>query len=169
MNASSSLAIAALLMLVLLVSTLSCASGTCHREDYRGVACRAATAREELSFGLSREAAIDAIGRTESQPPWKNDFGLGPEVIRNPFDSETVKSPIGEEYEVVRFYVEATGDSKCPFVQGELKLEPLIFVEGKLVGWRWSYLADVLDERISPEMTRWEFGAFCDGRRSGSQ
>jgi hypothetical protein len=156
---------AALALLVALASTLACASGGCHRDDYRGVGCRAAAAREDLAFGLSREAAIDAIGRSEVEPPWKNDLGLGPAVISNPFDSESMTSPLGEEYEVVRFYVEATGNPDCPFVQGELRLEPLIFIDDRLVGWRWSYLADVLGERISMKAKRWDFGAFCDGRR----
>jgi hypothetical protein len=163
---TTQMGMAALALLVALASTLACASGGCRRDDYKGVGCRAAAAREDLAFGLSRDAAIDAIGRSEVEPPWKNDLGLGPAVISNPFDSETMTSPIGEEYEIVRFYVEATGDPDCPFVQGELRLEPLIFVEDRLVGWRWSYLADVLGQRISMKARRWDFGAFCDGRRS---
>jgi hypothetical protein len=164
--ATTQMAMTVLALLVALASTLACAWRACHRDDYRGVGCRAEAAREGLTFGLSREAAIDAIGRSEIEPPWKNDFGLGPALISNPFDSETMTSPIGEEYEVVRFYVEATGNPDCPFVQGELRLEPLIFVDDKLVGWRWSYLADVLGQRISMKARRWDFGAFCDGRRS---
>ncbi|MEE8165454.1 MAG: hypothetical protein V3T64_07795, partial [Myxococcota bacterium] len=54
----------------------------------------------------------------------------------------------------------------CPFVQGELRLEPLIFVDDKLVGWKWSYLADVLGRRLSAKETGWGFGAFCDSRRA---
>jgi hypothetical protein len=42
-------------------------------------------------------------------------------------------------------------------------LEPLIFVDDRLVGWRWSYLADVLGQRISMKARRWDFGAFCGG------
>ena len=160
--------LAALTSLLALGSMLACASGGCNRSDYRGVGCRAEAARETLSFGLSREAAIEAIGRTEVDPPLKNPLGLGPATIRNPFDSDTLTSAIGEEYEIVRFYVEATGNPKCPFIQGALKFEPLIFVDGKLVGWSWSYLADVLGERISPKKTRWDFGAFCDGGRTGA-
>jgi hypothetical protein len=157
---------AALALIVALASTLGCASRSCHRDDYRGVGCRAEAAREKLTFGLSREAAIDVIGRSEVDPPWKNDFGLGPSVISNPFDSETMKSPIGEEYEVVRFFTEATGNPDCPFVQGELRLEPLIFIDDELVGWKWSYLSDVLGQRLSVKATRWNFGTFCGGRRT---
>jgi hypothetical protein len=164
--ATAQMGMAALALLVALASTLACASRACHRDDYRGVGCRAAAAREDLSFGLSREAAIDAIGRSEVEPPWKNDLGLGPAVISNPFDSESMTSPIGEEYEVVRFFVEASGTPDCPFVQGDLKLEPLIFVDDRLVGWQWSYLADVLGERVPMKSRRWNFGTFCGSRRS---
>jgi hypothetical protein len=158
---------AALTLLVALASTLACAPGGCHRGDgYRAVGCRAAAARKALAFGLSREEALDAIGRSEVVPPWKNDIGLGPTLISNPFDSDTYTSQLGEEYEVVRFFVGATGDSACPFMQGELRLEPLIFVDDKLVGWKWSYLADVLDRRLTAKETTWSFGAFCDNRRS---
>ena len=164
--ATAHMGMATLALLLALASTLACASGGCHRDDYRGVGCRAAAARETLTFGLSREAAIDVIGRSEVEPPWKNDLGLGPAMISNPFDSETMPSPLGEAYEVVRFYVEASGSPDCPFVQGELRLQPLIFIDDKLVGWRWSYLADVLGKRLSAKATRWNFGAFCDGRRA---
>ena len=157
-----------LILLLVLGSALACASGSCKRSDYRGASCRAKAARETLAFGLSREAALDAIGRSEVTPPWSNPLGLGPATIRNPFDSESVTSPIGEGYEVVRYYVEATGDPKCPFVQGALVFEPLIFIDDKLVGWSWAYLAEVLGERVPPEKTRWEFGAFCEGRRNGA-
>ena len=47
-------------------------------------------------------------------------------------------------------------------MQGRLSLEPLIFVDGKLVGWSWSYLADVVARRLRAEETGWSFGMFCD-------
>jgi hypothetical protein len=163
--ATAPMRMAALALLVALASTLACAPGGCHRGDgYRAVGCRAAAAREALAFGLSREAALDAIGRSEAVPPWRNALGLGPALISNPFDSETYTSQLGEEYEVVRFFVGASGSPGCPFVQGKLKLEPLIFVDDELVGWKWSYLADVLDRRLTAKETGWEFGAFCDGK-----
>jgi len=158
--------VALLGLLVALAGTLACAYGGCQRDDYRGAACRAAAARETLSFGLSRDAALEAMGSAEVEPPWKNDRGLGPATLHNPFDSETFTSSIGETYEVVRFFVAARGNPRCPFVRGELKLEPLIFVHDKLVGWKWSYLADVLDRPLTAKETGWEFGAFCDGQRA---
>jgi hypothetical protein len=166
---SRAVRMAALTLLVALAATLACVPGSCYQGGGpKAVGCRAALARETLTFGLSREAAIDAIGRSEAVPPWKNARGLGPSLISNPFDSQTYTSELGEEYEVVRFFVGASGNRKCPFVQGSLRLEPLIFVDDKLVGWKWSYLREVLDRRLSAKETSWEFGAFCNSQRIDS-
>ncbi|HXV35619.1 MAG TPA: hypothetical protein VEC18_00625 [Myxococcota bacterium] len=155
--------------LLALASPLACAHGGCGEGDgYRAVGCRAAAARERLSFGMSREAAIDAIGRAEVVPPWRNRLGLGPAIIQNPFDELSFTSPLGEEYAVVRYYIAASGKSRCPVVSGELRLEPLIFLDGKLVGWDWPYLADVLGRRITAKETHWTFGAFCDQPRGAA-
>ena len=157
---------ASIALALALTATFACAGRGCRSgDDYRGVACRAADGRAALRYGLSRDAAIDTLGRAQVEPPWANALGIGPPLIENPYDSRNVESPIGEEYEIVRFFVEATGNPDCPFVQGELRFQPLIFVEGELVGWSWSYLSDVLGRRLSPKETRWSFGAFCDGRR----
>ena len=143
--------------------TISCASGGCPRgEGHRAVGCHAAAARDQLAYGISRAEAVDAIGRTEVEPPWKNPLGVGPPLIHNPFDSQTYTSSLGEEHEVVRFFVEAYGNPSCPFVQGRLSLAPLIFVDGKLVGWSWPYLEDVLRRRLKDEEIGWSFGAFCN-------
>jgi hypothetical protein len=151
------------ILLVVVTWTISCASGGCPRgEGYRAVGCHAAAARDRLTYGMSRAEAVDTIGRSEVEPPWMNPMGAGPAVIVNPFDSQTYTSSLGEEYEVVRFFVEAYGNPDCPFLQGRLSLEPLIFVEGKLVGWKWSYLADVLQRRLTDEEVGWNFGLFCD-------
>jgi hypothetical protein len=155
--------------LLALAATLGCAHGGCGDGDsYRAVGCRAAAARDTLVFGMPREAAIDAIGRAEVVPPWRNRFGLGPAIIQNPFDELSFTSPLGEEYEVVRYYIAASGKSRCPVVSGELRLEPLIFFDGKLVGWDWPYLADVLGRRITAKETHWTFGAFCDQPPAGA-
>ncbi len=153
--------IAALLWLQLL--GLGCASGSCPRGDgHRAIGCRAELAREQLTYGVSRSDALDAIGRLETEPPWKNEWGAGPAAIGNPFDSRSYTSTLGEEYEVTRFFVEAWGVSDCPFVQGRLQLEPLIFLDDQLVGWSWSYLADLLERRLAADETSWSFGVFCD-------
>jgi hypothetical protein len=153
----------AVMTLSLVMLGLGCASGGCPAGDgYRAVGCNAAAARDQLRYGLSRNQAIDAIGRFEVEPPWKNEWGAGPEAIRNPFDTRSYTSALGEEYEVTRFFVEAWGVSSCPFVQGRLQLEPLIFLEDELVGWSWPYLQDLLGRGLAADETGWSFGMFCD-------
>ena len=150
-------------LLAVVTWTLSCASGGCPRgEGYDAVGCHAAAARDQLVYGISEDEALNTIGRSEVEPPWQNPYGVGPPFIHNPFDRQTYTSTLGEEHEVVRIFVEADGNSDCPFVQGRLILQPLIFVDGKLVGWSWSYLEDVIERRLSNEEVGWSFGTFCE-------
>jgi hypothetical protein len=63
---SKAVRMAALALLAALAATLACAPGGCHQGGgSKAVGCRAALARETLTFGLSREAAIDAIFSAE--------------------------------------------------------------------------------------------------------
>jgi hypothetical protein len=150
-------------LLAVFTWTFGCASGGCPRgEGYRAVGCHAAAARDRLVYGISRDEALDTIGRSEVEPPWINPLGAGPPLLHNPFDNQAYTSALGEEYEVVRFFVEAYGNPGCPFVQGRLSLEPLIFLDGRLVGWSWPYLEDVLERRLSKEEVGWSFGTFCE-------
>lgn len=155
-----------------LLSALSFASGIaqsgCASRDAcdagdgaQAVACRARRAHGRLEFGLSREAAIAKLGTAAGIPPWRRDLAEVPDVVHNPFDSQDVESGIGEAYEVVRFFVEIEFVSDCPFLQGEIRFVPLVFFEDRLVGWTWSYVADLLGQPVPPEQQRLRFGVFC--------
>jgi hypothetical protein len=124
-------------------------------------------ALEQLRFGMTRAESAAIMGEQVVRPPWANDRGIGPQVVRNPFDSAEFESPSGERYEVDRYAVGLDGLSGCPFIRGEARLVPLIFLEDELVGWRWSYLASVLQRRIKAGEKSWSFGQFC-GQASGS-
>lgn len=136
----------------------SCRDG----DDARGVACRTLRAREQLVFGMSKSAAMDTLGSSTVVPPWRTDLGDAPNSLHNPFDSQTVQSVLGEQYEVVRFFVYVERISKCPFLAGRIQLEPLVFFEDRLVGWDWSYVADLIGEPVEAEQMSWGFGIFCD-------
>jgi hypothetical protein len=150
-------------LLAVAAGAIGCASGGCSKgEGYKAVGCRSAAARDLFAYGDSRDGTLAAIGESEVEPPWANALGIGPAVIHTPFDSQAYTSSIGDEYEVVRYFVEAYGSPDCPFVQGRLILEPLIFLGDELVGWNWPYMDDVLKRRMKKEEVGWSFGTFCE-------
>jgi hypothetical protein len=147
----------------LALSTLGCASLDISTpgDDVEKLARANESARERLVFGMSKEKATAIMGEAEVSPPWANHLGIGPQVVRNPFDTLHFESPVGEEYEVLRYAVGLYGEPRCPFVHGDAVLIPLIFFEGKLVGWRWSYMESVLRRRLREDEQAWGFGRFC--------
>lgn len=151
------------LVALLALFPLGCASlGTrASGNGYQKLARSNESAREQLAFGMSKEHAMAIMGEAEVRPPWANDLGIGPQVVRNPFDALSFESPAGEAYEVLRYAVGLSGDPRCPFVHGDATLVPLIFLEEKLVGWRWSYMESVLQRRLREDERTWAFGRFC--------
>jgi len=144
-----------------------CAGGKRSHAPYQEQLESNAAALERLAFGMTRAEATAVMGEQSIHPPWANDRGIGPQVLRNPFDSGSFESPDGEAYEVDRYAVGLYGQSGCPFIRGEARLVPLIYLEGELVGWRWSYLESALQRTLEPEEEGWSFGEFC-GQGSGA-
>jgi hypothetical protein len=144
-----------------------CIGGKQASGPYKSQVQANAEAFDRLAFGLSRAEAAAVLGKQEIRPPWANDRGIGPQSLHNPFDSRKVEAPGGEIYEVDRYAVGLYGQAGCPFIRGEAVLEPLIFLDGKLVGWRWTYLASVLQRRLTAEDDRWSFGQFCNQQSEG--
>jgi hypothetical protein len=118
-------------------------------------------AREKLVFGMSRAEVVAVMGTPRMVPPWANARKIGRQVVENPFDTLEFEAPNGDRYEVHRYAVGLHGEYRCPFIRGEAEFVPLIFFEGELVGWRWSYLASALQRRLTHEEERWTFGEFC--------
>jgi hypothetical protein len=120
-----------------------------------------AAARDQLSFGMSMQDAAAIMGQAEVRPPWANDRGIGPQVVRNPFDTLEFESPAGETYEVHRYVARLVGEHRCPFIHGDAEFIPLIFVDEKLVGWDWSYMESVLQRRLRREERAWSVEQLC--------
>lgn len=157
-----------LLALALLCAVGSgCAIGKSPRGAHLEQVAANTAALERLEFGMTRAESAAIMGEQVIRPPWANDRGIGPQVVHNPFDSTTFESQNGEVYQVDRYAVGLYGQSGCPFIRGEAQLAPLIFLEDKLVGWRWSYLASALQSPVPAEASSWSFGQFC-GQTSGS-
>lgn len=110
---------------------------------------------------MSRDAALELLGKAEAEPPWPA-IGAAPELLHNPYDTLEYESKLGEHYDVVRHFVYVERVSKCPFLQGRIELEPLVFFEDKLVGWDWAYVADLVERRIRNNEKFVGFGVFCD-------
>ena len=151
------------LVALLALFSLGCASIGMRTsgDEYEKLARSNESAREQLAFGMSKEQATAIMGEAEVQPPWANNLGIGPQVVRNPFDTLSFESPAGEAYEVLRYAVGLYGEPRCPFVHGDAVFVPLIFFEEKLVGWRWSYMESVLQRRLREDEQTWGFGRFC--------
>ena len=142
-----------------------CAASVCRPGDgARAVACRNREAVETMEFGISVAEARSRMASDPVVPPWENPYGAGPTEVANPFDEITLEAKNGDEYLVLRYPVAIFGDGSCPFVNGGVDLAPLIFFEGRLVGWEWDYLESVLDRGL-PEQRRFSFGSFCDRSR----
>ena len=129
--------------------------------DAKGLLNHNKEALQQLRFGMSMEKAQSIMGRKQVTPPWANAWKIGPDTVDNPFDTIELESPIGETYAVHRYAIRLYGNGNCPFVRGEADLAPLIFVDSKLVGWRWSYLEDALARRLSAAEKELRFGGFC--------
>jgi len=118
-------------------------------------------ALDRLEYGMTAEAAGAIMGHTPIVPPWVNAWKIGPQRVDNPLDTLEFESPTGDSYRVARYAIELFGNPNCPFVRGEATLRPLIFLEGKLVGWRWSYLESAMQRPLTAEETEFRFGGFC--------
>jgi hypothetical protein len=157
----------ALTLALLCAVSSGCAGTKQARSPFNDQVDANTAALEQLQFGMTRAESTAIMGEQVIRPPWANDRGIGPQVVRNPFDGAEFESPNGETYHVDRYAVGLYGQSGCPFIRGVARLVPLIFLADELVGWRWSYLASVLQRPIRAAEKSWSFGQFC-GQASGS-
>jgi len=99
-----------------------------------------ARTREKLlktSVGMPKEKVMNIVGTKPKEvidPKASNDQTLA--TISNPYRSEIIQSN-GKNLEVV-YYV--TDDKDDNGVISNEELTPLVFDEGKMIGWGWAYL-----------------------------
>lgn len=90
----------------------------------------------KLTVGLNKEVAMEIMG-TE---PSKGIFMW----IDNPYRSETLTGKDGKSYEVLYYYTDLKQrDDKIT----DDELTPLVFQDGKLIGWGYPFL----DRRVPPK------------------
>lgn len=92
----------------------------------------------KLSLGMTKQEAMSIMGIqkiTASKYFWSN-----PEfTITNPYRSETLQGK-DKVFEVLYYYTDVKKTFSHAITDDELT--PLIFDNGKLIGWGWSFMQD---------------------------
>lgn len=90
----------------------------------------------KLTAGLGKETVMEMMGTEPSRGVFM--------WIDNPYRSETLTGKDGKSYEVLYYYTEMKQrDDKIT----DDELTPLVFYDGKLIGWGYSFL----DRRVPPK------------------
>ena len=93
---------------------------------------------QKLSVGMTREQAMAIMGTRTFRDDDNDDF-----IVPNPYRSESYQAVDGTVYELLSYYTDLNKrDSKL----SKDETTPLIFENGKLIGWGWVFV-DKLDMR----------------------
>lgn len=93
---------------------------------------------KNLSLGMTKEQAMAAMGTRTFRDDEDRDF-----LVPNPYRSESYQALDGTRYELLSYYTDfSASDSKLT----KDEMTPLIFENGKLIGWGWVFV-DKLDMR----------------------
>lgn len=93
----------------------------------------------KLSIGMSKAEAISAMGTVPATAYYRDNFGFQQSfTINNPYRSEILQGK-DKTFEVLYY---ATDVKKDDNAITDDELTPLIFDNGKLIGWGWSFLQD---------------------------
>ena len=86
----------------------------------------------KLSVGMTKEEVFNVMGVGQPNPL---DVTV---MVHNPYKSETLRA--GDKiFEVIYYYTDLKKDEG---IITDDELTPLIFDEGKLIGWGWRFLED---------------------------
>ncbi len=95
----------------------------------------------KLSVGITKEEMLDIMG-TETIKA--NDYYHA--TINNPYRSEILQGK-DKTFEVIYYYTDKKQDDyyfKVTFLDDELT--PLVFDDGKLIGWGWSFMQESIQK-----------------------
>ncbi|MFA5251959.1 MAG: DUF3192 domain-containing protein [Phycisphaerae bacterium] len=98
----------------------------------------------KLSVGMTKEQAIATMGH-------KSGGGrLGEPTVDSPYKSEILPGK-DKTFEVLYYYtdIESTVYTANPATIPDSELTPLIFDNGKLIGWGEDFLEDIKENKIS--------------------
>ena len=86
----------------------------------------------KLSIGMSKQEALNVMGT-------RSFATLEEGRINNPYRSEILSNKEGKVFEVLYYYTDV---KKADDAITDDELTPLIFDNGRLIGWGWSFLQD---------------------------
>ena len=94
-----------------------------------------------LSLGMSKNEVHQVMG---NEPIKANIEAAGVVIygiqrINNPYRSETLKGKDGKNYAVLFYYTDVKNKDNAIT---DDELTPIVLLDGKLVGWGWSFLND---------------------------
>ncbi len=85
----------------------------------------------ELSIGMSKQEVLQIMGTKTIKTMVQ--------TINNPYRSEILTGKDGKTLEVLYYYTEIR---RTDDIITDDSLTPLVFDNGKLIGWGWSFLTD---------------------------
>jgi len=101
----------------------------------------------KLSIGLTKQEALDLMGNKSATDVYQSSpvYGSIKLTVNNPYRSEILQGK-DKNFEVIYYYTDVKKMHRnwwveTPTVQDD-ELTPLIFDEGKLIGWGWSFLQE---------------------------
>ena len=93
----------------------------------------------KISIGMSKQEVINIMGTKTKEAYYHGGLDKWAfSTINNPYRSEIIQGK-GKTLEVI-YYV--TDDKNNDGAISDDELTPLVFDEGKLIGWGWSFLQD---------------------------
>ena len=102
----------------------------------------------KLNIGVNRNEVVNIMGNQSVAARYINSWGIPTDLtINNPYRSEILQGK-DKVFEVI-YYV--TDDKNNDGAISDDELTPLVFDNGKLIGWGWSFL----QENIQKYEIRW--------------
>lgn len=93
---------------------------------------------KRLAVGMTKEQAMAIMGTRTFRDEDDGDF-----VVPNPYRSESYQALDGTMYELLSYYTDL---NRSDYQLSKDEMTPLIFENGKLIGWGWVFV-DKLDMR----------------------
>lgn len=93
---------------------------------------------KRLAVGMTKEQAMAIMGTRTFRDEDDGDF-----VVPNPYRSESYQALDGTMYELLSYYTDL---NQSDYKLSKDEMTPLIFENGKLIGWGWVFV-DKLDMR----------------------